>query len=261
MDDAELQQHLSHILTRWTVVWQAHRGPAQGAAAAQQALVQRYLPAIYRYLLAALRDPHAADEVAQEFALRLVRGDFKRADPERGRFRDYVKTSLFHLIANYQKQNRRRGQPLAEPGEVADSEPGTFVSDRDFLDRWREELLRRSWEALKEVEQQTGAPYHTVLQFRSENAQLSSAEMATQLSARLGKPMTDVALRQILHRARTRFADLLVAEVGQSLETDDLDRIEQELIDLGLLPYCRSALQRRGRAAPGDGTDKGKASR
>ncbi|HZU35890.1 MAG TPA: sigma-70 family RNA polymerase sigma factor [Gemmataceae bacterium] len=251
MDDAHLDEHLSRIATRWSVVWQAHQQSAPDVASARQALVQRYLPALYRYVLAAVRDPDMADEVLQEFALRVMRGDFKGANPERGRFRDYVKTSLRHLIIAQHQRAHGRAQPLADPGEVADSEPGTFLSDREFLDRWREELLKRAWEALKEVEQETGRLLYTVLHFRSENAGLSSSQMAEQLSTKLGKPLTDTSVRQTLHRAREKFADLLVAEVGRSLETDDRERIEQELIDLELLVYCRSALQRRDQEPPG----------
>jgi RNA polymerase sigma-70 factor (ECF subfamily) len=245
MDEHELHNHLSRLATHWSVVRQAHQGGPDTVAAAQAALVERYQPAIYRYLLAALRNADAADEVAQEFALRLVRGDFRRADPERGRFRDYVKTALYHLIADYQKRKHGRALPLTDPSAVADTGPGTFASDREFLDRWRDELLRRTWDGLKEIEQQTGTPYYAVLHFRSGNASLASVEMTKQLSARLNKRLTDAGVRQTLHRAREKFAALLVAEVGRSLQTDDAERIEQELTDLGLLAYCRSAVERR----------------
>ena len=33
-----------------------------------------------------------------------MRGDFGRADPERGRFRDYVKTTLINLVINQRKK-------------------------------------------------------------------------------------------------------------------------------------------------------------
>jgi RNA polymerase sigma-70 factor (ECF subfamily) len=250
VDAHELEHRLSRISTCWSMVAQAHEGPADAVARAQQGLVQRYLPAIYRYLLGALRDADAADEVAQEFALRLVRGDFKRADPDRGRFRDYVKTSLYHLIVNHQKGARGRAQPLAEPSAVADSDPDTAESDRAFLDRWREELLNRAWEELEQNQARTGQPFYTVLRFRADNPGLPSAQMAEQLSARLGKPLTDAGVRQTLHRARKAFAALLVEEVGRSLQTDDAERIEQELIDLDLHAYCHSALRQRDRKAP-----------
>jgi RNA polymerase sigma-70 factor (ECF subfamily) len=69
--------------------------------------------------------------------------------------------------------------------------------------------------------------------------------MAAQLSTELGKPLTAAGVRQLLHRARERFADLLLEEVAQSLAEPSPERLEQELLELGLLEYCRPALQRR----------------
>ncbi|HEV3262422.1 MAG TPA: sigma factor, partial [Gemmataceae bacterium] len=112
MDEPEQEHRLSRISTRWSMVLQAHQGQNPAVTAAQQALLQRYLRAIYRYLLGALRDADAAEELCQEFAFRVVRGDFKRADPGRGRFRDYVKTAVYHLIVDHQKRQRGRAQPL-----------------------------------------------------------------------------------------------------------------------------------------------------
>jgi hypothetical protein len=51
----------------------------------------------------------------------------------------------------------------------------------------------------------------------------------------------------VLHRARKKFAELLVAEVARSLQTPGPEALEQELCALDLLGYCRSALPgRRG---------------
>ncbi|HEV3255750.1 MAG TPA: hypothetical protein VG013_02605, partial [Gemmataceae bacterium] len=179
------------------------------------------------------------------FAFRVVRGDFKRADPGRGRFRDYVKTAVYHLIVDHQKRQRGRAQPLVEdPPEPAAASPDVAASDLAFLDRWREELLDRAWEGLQEVQQRTGQPFYTVLRFRAEHPQTPSAQMAEQLGAALGKPLTSAGVRQTLHRAREKFADLLLEEVARSLQSQDAERLEEELIDLGLLSYCRSALER-----------------
>src|SRR5438477_13217082 len=70
VDNPSLDARLSKISTIWTVLRQAHGGPADAAAAAQQVLLQRYGGAIHRYLLAILRDRHAADDLTQEFGLR-----------------------------------------------------------------------------------------------------------------------------------------------------------------------------------------------
>src|SRR5438309_556796 len=82
LDDREFENRLSHIATRWSVLLQAHQ-ETDAAAAARQQLLERYCGAVYRYLLAAVRDHHAAEDLTQEFALRFVRGQFRLANPER----------------------------------------------------------------------------------------------------------------------------------------------------------------------------------
>ena len=70
---------LSRITTLWTLVREAHAEAPHGAPEAQQRLWQCYCGAAYRYLLGALRNKADAEELFQEFALRFVRGDFRRA--------------------------------------------------------------------------------------------------------------------------------------------------------------------------------------
>ncbi len=246
MAEPEIQERLSRINTRWSVVFQAHQGSSQEVVAAQQALMQRYCGAMYKYILAAVRDPHVAEELCQEFALLFVQGNFKRVDPERGRFRDYVKTVLFHLVANWRRRQNRQGVAYdSEVHEPAQAAPAVEPSDQKFLDNWRDELLGRAWEGLERIENQTGQLYFTMLRFRAASPDVKSEQMAQQLAERLGKPLTAVAVRQTVHRAREKFADLLLDEVARSLETTDRDRLEQELIDLSLLPYCQEALAKR----------------
>ena len=123
------------------------------------------------------------------------------------------------------------------------------AADRAFLENWRQELLARAWKALAQVQQESGQPYYDVLRLRVEAPDLPSAEMAARLSARLGRPLTAAGVRQTLHRARERFADLLLDETRQSLGASDREHLEEELADLNFLKYCRSSLQRR--ASPG----------
>ena len=245
MDQPELDEHLSRITTQWTVVFQAHKGTGETVQDAQAKLLQRYCGAIYRYLLATLRDGHAADELAQEFALSFVQGGFKGADPGRGRFRDYVKTSLFNLVRRYHR--RKNKQPLGLDLEVMEPAAPEEASqaDEQFITGWRDELLARTWEALAQAERESGQLFHTFLSYRTRNTNTSSEQMAKDLGKELGKPLTAAGVRQTIHRAREKFADLLLEEVGRSLETTDLDCIEQELIDLGLFSYCEEAIKKR----------------
>jgi RNA polymerase sigma-70 factor (ECF subfamily) len=234
------------MTTLWSLVCQAHQGPEEAMRAARQGLLERYGGAVRRYLLGALRDPDAADELVQEFALQFLRGGFRRADPGLGRFRNYLKTTLFRLVAHYHRRRRRQPLPLREDAAgVAD--PGPANSEQEFLRSWRDELLARAWRALEQAEAPDGPPYYAVLRFRAEHDGLRSEEMARRLAARLGRPLTAAGFRQALHRARERFADALLDEVLHSLDRPTAEQLEQELSDLRLLDYCRPALRRRGR--------------
>jgi RNA polymerase sigma-70 factor (ECF subfamily) len=245
MADADLQQRLSGISTRWSLIFDAHKGQGASVTAAQSVLMQRYSAAVYRYLRAVVRDPNEAEELAQEFALRFVRGDFKNADPQRGRFRDYVKTVLYHLIADHFKRRQSQPRPLpADESQLPTVAPDVGEQEREFMLRWREALLERTWEALAEAQERADTLYLTVLRWRAENPRAPAADLATDLTRRLGKRFTEAGIRQTLHRARDKFADLLLEEVARSLETSARDRLRQELIDLDLLGYCGPALDR-----------------
>jgi RNA polymerase sigma-70 factor (ECF subfamily) len=237
---------LNNISTHWSVVRQAHTGTREEVASAQRQLLERYGGAVRRYLLGMLRDPDAADDLFQEFALRFVRGDLKGADPRRGRFRDYLKGVLAHLVADHLR--RRRDQPVSlNPlsAELALVDPGPAAHERACLESWREELLARAWNGLAGVEFQTGQPFYTVLRFRAENPQMRSPEMAQRLTIQVRRPFSADGVRQTIRRARRRFAELLIDEVVHSLAEPTEEAVEQELIDLHLLPYCRPALEER----------------
>src|SRR5262249_19240803 len=106
---------------------------------------------------------------------------------------------------------------------------------------WREELLHRTWQALTDE----NPTYSAALRGRIANPDLSSAALAEQLTAQLGKPHTAAQVRKTLQRAHTKYADLLLAEVAASLGTLEPARLREELRDLNLLKYCQSALDRR----------------
>jgi RNA polymerase sigma-70 factor (ECF subfamily) len=80
----QMNRRLSDISTLWTLVHRAH-GPLPEAGDAQQRLLERYTGAVRRYLLGALKDEDAAQDVFQDFALAFLRGDFQRADRDKGR--------------------------------------------------------------------------------------------------------------------------------------------------------------------------------
>jgi DNA-directed RNA polymerase specialized sigma24 family protein len=248
LDQTVFESHLSRIETRWSLVFKAH-GEDEDAPDSLHRLMRRYGGAVQRYLLASLRDVDAAEELSQEFALRFLRGDFKRADRGKGRFRDFVKRAVSNLMVDYHRSRRRADRMhyvVEDLPEAADPDGWGRELDRDFTACWRDELLSRSWSALARDQERSGRPFHTLLQLRAGHPESSSAELA-EAFAKIGNRRVDATwIRVNLHRARGLFVDLLLKEVAASLEAPDPERLEQELIELGLYEHCRPALKRRG---------------
>lgn len=235
--------HISRISTIWTLVRQAH-GAADGQSreTAQERVLALYSGAIYRYLLKLLGDSQAADEVFQEFALGFVQGRFRHAAPEKGRFRDYVKTSVVRLVQRYRQQRRRddRHVELAQDVVSAEAPPDDSL-DAAFRDSCREELLAKTWERLRSEQEEAGHAYYTVLDYRARHPDATSEQAALELSANsdVRGSISPAALRKTLQRARTRFGELLIDEVRRLLMSEREEDVEQELADLQLLAWCQ----------------------
>jgi RNA polymerase sigma-70 factor (ECF subfamily) len=240
---------LSSISTLWSVLRDAHEGDVAAAATAQQLLLRRYGEAVRRYLLIAVGDHDLADELTQEFSLALVRGSYRGADPQRGRFRSYVKGVLFHLVSQHRRQ--QKGTPAALPPDspalAALAAPAEDL-DRHFDEGWRAEVLAHTWDALADAR----PTFYAVLRLKGEHPGMPSAQMAARLSGKLGKPLTADGIRQTLRRARQLYAELLIEEVARQLDPPTVERITEELSALNLLRYCQAALDRYARKCQGD---------
>jgi RNA polymerase sigma-70 factor (ECF subfamily) len=259
------KRKLSCIDTSWSEIYRAHQGEGDAVVSAQRRLLLRYYHPIYRYLRAMVRDAATAEELTHEFVVRFLRGDFKQADPSRGRFRDLLKRALRHLVIDYWRHKRVEKERIpcrlpedwqGTPAEAdwrrcpppqrrpAAPDLDTAEADRTFLRGWRTEMLTQAWRALAQFQEQTCCSYHTVLRLRADRPEERTAELARLASARLGRPLSEAAYRQVLRRARDKFADFLVTEVARTLATTNPDAIEEELIELDLLSYCRRSVAR-----------------
>src|SRR5262249_7703443 len=135
MDDDQRITTLSQIDTSWSLIALAHQNDGDATTSARCELMVRYAGAVQRFLLRATRAPDPAAELGQEFALRFLRGDFSHADPQRGRFRSYVKSALHNLLMDFHRRRKHQPRPLTEEArEVVDPSQQEFDLDRPFLD-------------------------------------------------------------------------------------------------------------------------------
>ena len=157
VDDSRLSQ----LVTQWTLVLDACQGPANVVRGAQADVLKRYCAAIYRYSLKALGDAELAEEACQEFAMRFVRGDFRHADPDRGRFRDYVEDGGDPSPGRDPPQGTERLREIALHSGVAElalNPPPSDVEETEFQQVWRKELLNRAWYELEQQQSNSGPP-------------------------------------------------------------------------------------------------------
>jgi RNA polymerase sigma factor (sigma-70 family) len=240
MSPANPDESLSKIETRWSLVMKAHQAQGQDGRSAQHALMESYIGAVHRYLLRVARSPELAADLSQEFALRFLRGDFHRADPRRGRFRDYLKVAVLNLLTDARRRQKAAPRPLPKSGEdLPDPSEDPSELDRWFLESWRDELLSRAWAKLASQQERTGQPFYTVLRHRADFPKQRSHEMAAQLQERIGKPVSAEWVRQTLRRARAAFVEYLKAEVDGSLDQPSKEERIAEMQALGLWEYCR----------------------
>jgi RNA polymerase sigma-70 factor (ECF subfamily) len=240
------------IATQWTGVFNAQQTHGQDGQAARHALLVRYHDAVLQFLNRQINDPNDAGMIYSNFALRVLEVDafLKRADPEKGRFRDYLKAVLRRMVVDYWREKNRRGQKEQALVEDSHAEP-EFSEEEDelFLACWRQEIVNQAWRRLQEEEARAREPYVAVLQMVEKEPEIRSAKLADQLSKQLGRPVNAGGARKMLERGRQLFGKVLVAEVALSLQDQagervSPDRLEQELIELGLLlTPCKKALQ------------------
>lgn len=244
-----MSSDIDEISTLWTILGNANNGDSDECRIAQQLILNRYEHAIRRYLMGALRRPDWVEEAYQDFAVKLLRGDYKNADREKGRFRWLLKRSLSNLVNDYWRDFRKQPAPMPEHFEVAARpEPD---DDAMFAAVWRDTLIERAWKLLADKEEGTGQPGYTLLRIKVTNPAVRSKDLVQVVEEKFHRAATVEFVRKRLHIARAEFVRFFVDEVVESLDRATLESLEDELASIGMLEQCRDELnirKRNGRA-------------
>lgn len=238
-NDETADRRLDEINTRWSLFGAVAAAQDSDAEAARRALALRYNRAIRDYVGALVRNDHLADELAQEVLVKLLAGKFDGATPQRGRFRDLLKVSVKNAVRSRWTADARRRtrQPLEEaewPDEEAPAEPDLWE------DCWRDNLLQNAWRSLESFERQhPDSVGYRLLRLRADDPDADTAALARRLAETTGRELRPDAVRQQLRRARLRFAQLLVEETAAALGDPTPERVEDELIAVGLHAYVK----------------------
>ena len=238
---SQFDNRLSNISTHWEELIAAHEDDQfdQAGANLRGEILRRYAKCVFQYILGATKNHHAAEDLTQEFALRFVRGDFRNANPGQGRFRDYLKASLRNLVTDFFR-SKTSDESIEKLGEEQARAVVLESLESTFAQQWRQRVLGITWNALQEFESSKQTQYYSVLFLRAEYPSSSSDDLAELYAQQKSREVSAAWIRQTLHRARSKFAELLIEEVGKTLNSNSRQEISDELADLGLKKYIDS---------------------
>lgn len=221
--------------THWSLVLAAGQIGSTRAMQALERLCAEYWYPLYAYVRRKGHSSADAQDLVQDFFARLLELNYLRqADPNRGRFRTFLLTSLQRFLINeWQKGTRQKrggGQPLVSLDEVLAEgrlarEPASDRTPDSVYDRgWATVLLERALSALREEFARAGKleQYDRLKGFVwGEQNALPYAVMARELG------MSEGAVKVAVHRMRQRYGELLRAEIAQTVTTPV--ELEEEL--------------------------------
>jgi RNA polymerase sigma factor (sigma-70 family) len=222
--------------TRWTLVVAAGDPQRKDARSALVSLCENYWYPLYAYLRRRGYTPDRAQDLTQEFFIRVLEGRYlDRADPEKGRFRSFILTSLKFFAADEQDRQRaqKRGGGAVVSLEFSSGESGEEryqrepghddTPDRIFERRWALSMLERVIERLREEFVQHGSPenFERMKVFLLGQSEAPYADLAREMTTSEG------ALKVAIHRLRKRYRELFRQEIADTVA--DPAEVESEL--------------------------------
>jgi RNA polymerase sigma-70 factor (ECF subfamily) len=218
--------------TRWTLVVAAGDPQRKEARSALVDLCENYWYPLYAYLRRRGYPADQAQDLTQDFFMRVLEGRYlDRADPEKGRFRSFLLTSLKFFVADEKDREHahKRGGGMVVPLEFSSGEERyqrepahNETPERIFERRWALSMLDRVVERVRNEFVQHGRPEHfeRLKMFLLGQSDAPYAALAREMNTSEG------ALKVAIHRLRKRYRELFRQEIADTVA--DPTEVESE---------------------------------
>jgi RNA polymerase sigma factor (sigma-70 family) len=215
----------SFATTQWSLVLSAGDKSSPRWRESLAELCRIYWYPLYAFIRRRGKGGAEAEDLTQEFFLRLVEKGFLQATgPEKGRFRTFLLLCLKRFLANerdYRMAAKRGGGEslISIDGAAADSrfrlEPADATTPEHIFERrWALALLEQ---VLARLENEYRGAGKAALFARLKPLLVAeSAATYAEIGGELG--LSEGAVKVAVHRLRRRYAELLHVEVARTLE-------------------------------------------
>ena len=225
--------------THWSVVLAAGDGSVPGAQAALEKLCRTYWFPLYVFARRQGNSPEDAQDLTQDFFFRFLDKNYlAKADPDRGKFRTFLLSSLKNFLVNEWRRAGRikRGgglEFLSIDANTAENRytvepPHESNPDAEYEARWAVTLIEQVLSALRqEFNAADRARLFEELKgfIWGDKSTASYAEIAGHLN------LSEGTVKVAVHRLRQRFRELLRAEVAHTVaRPEDIDSELRHLI-------------------------------
>jgi RNA polymerase sigma-70 factor (ECF subfamily) len=236
-DHSRAESPASFPTTRWSLVARAGGVSSPEAREALELLCRAYWFPIYAFVRRHGADAEAARDLTQTYFARLLEKDLLLvANPQKGRFRSFLKTDCTYFLADQRDRDRaqkRGGERAMIHIEALEAEDryrcemaDELTPERQFDQTWALTLLDRVLDQLASeyADSGRGALFERLEVVLTPDSQPGPyAAIAAQLG------MTEGAVQVAVHRLRRRYRAILREQIVATLDNPTDADVEDEI--------------------------------